>query len=362
MMRLRTAWNVVKIALVPVVLVLLYVILRRIGFRSILEAMKGADPPSLVAACALSFTVFVVWCFRWQQIMPRAERHSMLRIFPIYMAGVIGNVITPGARVGGEPIRAYYMSRAFGGEKTAHLGTILADKVGTFAVFLVFMAVSVGFVIATVPLALGVRLLLGGLLGVIVLVIISGFVVRRFTSSRSSLVVRILRFLYEGAPMRALRRRFPTYEHFEDYAIRKLDNIVTPIARAAGSPKVVAKVMAISSSSYLILCLAHYALFRALAVDIGFMPVIVIVTVSTLVGDASVAPGGAGFMEATMIGLCAAFGVPQEPAAAVTLMARGIFYVISLGVGGLCLAGLAIVYGRTPREGQNAQADARVEQ
>jgi uncharacterized protein (TIRG00374 family) len=286
----------------------------------------------------------------------------MLRIFPIYMAGVIGNVITPGARIGGEPIRAYYMSRAFGGEKSAYLGTILADKVGTFFVFLGFMAVSVGFVIVTVPLALGVKLLLGGLVGLIVLGVLSGLVVRRFTSARSSLVVRVLRFLYGGPPLRVLRDRFPTYQHFEDYAIRKLDNILTPIARAAGSPKVLAKVMTISAMSYLALCLAHYALFRALGIGIGFMPVIVIVTVSTLVGDVSVAPGGAGFMEATMIGLCAAFGVPTEPAAAVTIMARGIFYIYSLGIGGLCLLGLMLVYGRAPKaSGADANATAESE-
>jgi uncharacterized protein (TIRG00374 family) len=86
------------------------------------------------------------------------------------------------------------------------------------------------------------------------------------------------------------------------------------------------------------------------------MPVIVIVTVSTLVGDASVAPGGAGFMEATMIALCAAFGVPEEAAAAVTLMARGIFYIVSLGVGGLCLIALIVVYGRSPKAQDDAGA------
>jgi uncharacterized protein (TIRG00374 family) len=170
------------------------------------------------------------------------------------------------------------------------------------------------------------------------------------------MVVRVLRYLYNCAPLRLLRERFASYEHFEDYAIRKLDNLLTPIARAAGSPKAVAKVMVISSTSYLILCLAHYALFRALAVEIGFMPVIVIVTVSTLVGDASVAPGGAGFMEATMIALCAAFGVPKEAAAAVTLMARGIFYIVSLGVGGLCLIALIVVYGRSPKAQDDAGA------
>jgi len=83
--------------------------------------------------------------------------------------------------------------------------------------------------------------------------------------------------------------------------------------------------------------------------------VIVIVTIATFCGELSATPGGAGLIEAVMIGMCAAFGVDAQTAAAVTLISRGIFYAYGLGVGGVSLAVLATIYGR--RRDQTAPAE-----
>ncbi|MCK4374920.1 MAG: flippase-like domain-containing protein [Candidatus Brocadiae bacterium] len=334
-----------KVLAVLIVLALLYYVLRRIGFGTIHAAMRRVRPGSVGAAALLYFGVFLLWSFRWQLLMKREQRKSILALFPIYMAGVFGNVITPGARVGGEGIRAYYMSRAFGGEKTAYLGTILADKLGNGAVFMVFMVLSVAFVVLFVPLGLVPKLVLEGVVLLVVTIVVGGFLVRKRMAGRSGVLRKLLRAVYNSALLK-LVRRFRTYEHFEDYAIRKLDNVFTPIAQAAGSPKALVKILVISAGSWMLLYLAHYVLFRGLGVEIGFPQVLVIVTISTFVGDVSVSPGGAGFMETAMIGLCAAFGVEHGTAAAVTLISRGIFYAYGLGVGGLCLGALAAVYGR----------------
>ena len=101
----------------------------------------------------------------------------------------------------------------------------------------------------------------------------------------------------------------------------------------------------------MIFYLAHYVLFSALGAGASFFEVFLIVTVSNFCGDISFAPGGAGFMETAMIGLCAAFGVDTSTAAAVTLISRGVFYLCGVGVGGTCFAVLAMLYGRTSGSG-----------
>jgi hypothetical protein len=342
----RGLWTAVKALAVPLVLVLLYLVLRRIGFGGIVQAMAQVSRLTVGAALALYLAVFVLWVLRWQQLMKRGTRRSVAALFPIYMAGVFGNVITPGARVGGEPIRAYYMSRIFGGEKSAHLGTVLADKLANGVVFLVLLLASVVFAVLFVPLSLGSKIVLEGSVLFIVLAVLSGVLLRKRIGIRSRLLGRLLPLIYGSRLLKFIRRRFPTYQLFEDYAVRKLDNLTGPIGRAAGSPKAIAKIMTISGASWALIYLAHYVLFVGLGADISFMKVMVIVTVSTLCGDLSVSPGGAGFMEAAMIALCAAFGVDHRTAAAVTIMSRGIFYLFGLGLGGLCLAGLACLYGR----------------
>ncbi len=171
---------------------------------------------------------------------------------------------------------------------------------------------------------------------------------REHIGARGGLTGRVLRWLYNFPLLRVLRRRFPTYQHFEDYAIGRLESLWEPIARTAGSPFTLVVICLLSAVSWVLFCLAHYVLFVGLGDDIGFMHVLVIVTVTTFLSDMSIAPGGAGFTEAIMIGLCAAFGVRPSTAAAVTLISRGLFYLFGLGFGGLCLMGLSVIYGRKP--------------
>ncbi len=343
-------WTGINALAVLAVVGLLWVVLTHIGFGRIIEAMRRVSPRAILAAASLHLTVFVLWTFRWQQLMKPEDRKSIVALWPIYMAGVFGNVVTPGARVGGEPIRAFYMSRAFGGEKTVHLGTVLVDKLGNSAVFMVFLLGSLVFILFSVPLAIGIKAALGGILLLAVGAVTGGLIVQKKARLKSRLLARALPALYNSTTLTSLRRLFPHYEHFEIYVIRKLDNVLTPMARAAGSPKALAKIILISGASWLLFYMAHFVLFAALGVNVSFLKVLVIVTISDFVADISFVPGGMGFAETTMIGLCAAFGLEAHAAAAVALISRGLLYVYGLGLGGLCLGVLTALYGRRARQ------------
>ncbi|MGD2176086.1 MAG: flippase-like domain-containing protein [Candidatus Brocadiaceae bacterium] len=340
------AATALKVLAVLAVLGLLCYVLRRIGFRSIISEIGRTPPPALMSAALLQLAVFVLWAFRMQLLMRPPERRSILSLFPIYMAGVFGNVVTPGARVGGEPIRAYYMSAAYGGEKSAYLGTILADKLGNAAVVVGFLVVSLLVVVVLVPMEALIKAALLTGIALLLVTVVSGALLRKHVNLRSPLLNRLLPAVYHSRLLKFIRRRFRTYGQFEDYAIRKLDNVFSPIARAAGSPRSVLKIVVISGGAWLLFCLLHHVLFLGFGVPIGFPRVIVIVTISTCVGDVSMSPGGAGFMEGAMLALCAAFGITAQTAAAVTLISRGIFYGFALGAGGASLAGLSLIFGR----------------
>jgi len=342
----RAIWTAAKALALLLVLALLYFVLRRIGFRNVLQEMGKVSGSSIRAALLLYFGAFLLQAFRWQQLMKRGERHSILALFPFYMAGVFGNVITPGARVGGEAVRAYYMSKAFGGEKSAYLGTVLADKIANGAVFMTFLLVAIIFVVLYVPLGLVPKIVLEAAVIFLVAIVVSGVLLRKQVAKHHHLLERFLRAVYESRLHRFMRNRFPTYRHFEDYAMRKLDNIFSPVGRMVGSPRAIVKVVLITCASFLLLCLSYFVLFRALGADIDFHGVLIIVIVSISCGDVAVSPGGVGLIEAVMIGMCAAFGVDHGTAAAVTLMGRGIFYLYGIGGGGLCLAALECLYGR----------------
>ena len=134
--------TVLKGMMLAAAFVVLWLVLRGVGLRNVFEAMRSVDRTSLAASAALFFAVFWCWTLRWQQIMKPQSRPNLLALFPIFMAGVFGNLVSPGARVGSEPIRAYYMSKVFGGDKAGHFGTAMADKFTYTVVFVAFLLVS----------------------------------------------------------------------------------------------------------------------------------------------------------------------------------------------------------------------------
>jgi hypothetical protein len=346
-------WKAAKGAGILGVVGLLYLVLSSIGFRDIFQAMREASTVSLVLASALTICVFLLWALRLELLMPREERASIVLMFPIYMAGVFGNIITPGARVGGEPIRAYYMQKSLGGKTSTHFGLLLADKLGNMSVYMVYLLISVAFVALYVPIRLELKIALEALVLLAIGAAISGVLLREHIGVESGLLGKVMRLLYHMPILTFFRNRFETYKHFEDYVIEKLDDVLKPIIRAARSPKALAKIVVFSGGSWMVFYLAHYLLFVALDARLSFFEVFIIVSIANFVGDMGFSPGGAGFMETAMLGLCAAFGVTHHTAAAVTLISRGIFYLCGLSLGGLSLLGLSLLYGRgkaTPPE------------
>lgn len=346
----RKLWTATKTVLFLCVLGLLYVVLRSIGFREVMRQMERIRWRHLLAAGLLQLGVFVLWTLRWQQLMKREERRGLLRLFPIYMAGVFVNMITPGARVGGEPVRAYYMSAVFGGRKSTYMGTVLADRMANMVVFLSLVIFSTLYILFLVPLGPVPKLALQGGVLFAVAVVVSGFLLRKKVGAESRFTRWLLSSIYEMRFLAFLRRRFPTYEQFEDYAIDRLGNVFRPIRRTFRRPRQLTKAVVIGLVSWFVFFLANYVLFRSLGADIGALPVFVIFVISIMCGAAGISPGGAGVMEAAMIGLCAAFGLEYDTAAAVTLVSRGLFYLYGVGFGGLCLGSLYVFRRLQPLE------------
>lgn len=348
MSKRKKLWTAARIALFLGVLGLLFYVLQNIGFRNVIREMRKLGWRSLAGAALLYLGVFGIWTLRWQQLMSRERRGSLPVLFPIYMAGVFINLLTPGARVGGGPVRAYYMSAIFGGRKSTYMGTVLADKMANMAVFMALVVFSALYILFLVPLDVMWKIALQGGVLLLLAIIVSGFLLRKRVGTNSRFMGWLLSTIYEMRVLTFLRSRFPTYEHFEDYVIGKLENAFRPIRRAFDSPRYLAKALSLGLLSWFLYYMGHYVLFRGLGADIAPVPIFVIFVISVLCGDTGLSPGGAGIMETAMIGLCAAFGMEYGVAAAVTLVSRGLFYLYGFGVGGACLAALHLMHRLKP--------------
>ena len=81
MHRRNAIWSALKVLSVLLVLSLIFLALRGIGLRRILQAWRKAGESSLCSALLLYLTVFVLWTFRWQQLMNPDDRRSIFALF-----------------------------------------------------------------------------------------------------------------------------------------------------------------------------------------------------------------------------------------------------------------------------------------
>jgi len=323
--------------------------LRGINLGEVWKNICGADPFYLVLAGVLQISALLLWAKRWQVLIPRAERPGYFAILPIYLAGFFGNVITPGARLGGEAVRAWYMGKKFGGEKTRHLGTVLVDKAGAASIFIVLVYIATVLVVTITDIDLWLRIVL--LIPIVLLpaIITSGVLLREKIQLGRFVTNRVLPLIYHGRLMEFVRHKFPSYDHFEEYMVAKLDNVFSPICHAVTSPKALAKIVLLGLGGWICVILSEWSLFLALDVKpetLSVVEVFIIICMANVVGDLSITPGGLGFMGAAMAELCKLFGVAHVTSLAVTGISRAMFFIVAGGFGGACVLWLTLRYGR----------------
>ncbi len=345
----RTKRHLGHLVLLLVVVGLLAFALRGIKFSDVWEDICKANPHYLIAAGVLQICALLLWAKRWQVLIPRAERPGYFAILPIFFAGFFGNVITPGARLGGEAVRAWYMSKKFGGEKTRHLGTVLVDKAGAASIFIALVYIATVLVVTITNIDLWLRIVL--LIPIVLLpaIITSGVLLREKIQLGRFVTNRVLPAIYHGRLMEFVRRKFPSYDHFEEYMIAKLDNVFSPICHAVTSPKALAKIVLLGLGGWVCVILSEWSLFLALGVKpetLSVVEVFIIICMANVVGDLSITPGGLGFMGLAMAELCKLFGVTRVTSLAVTGVSRALFFLVAGGVGGVCVLWLTLRYGR----------------
>jgi len=333
-----------KLLLFLAIVAVLYFILRKIGFSSIYSNLLIADKKYIALAFLSGFAAFFLWNLKWWLLVREVAQASFWRVFLILMAGSFVNTTTPGARVGGEPLRAYYLSRHYGLEKSKFFATTISDKAVNTLVFGILSMFSMLFVILFVKVDVKIRIALEAVLLILILLIVSGIILRQKVGFKREYVMAISKKIYYFSLFKALRKRFATYKGFERYIIKKINNMINVLKKTLKQKRVLAKDIALAFARWIFIYLGTYFLFKAFGYDISFTAIIIVVTLSIFIGSFMAVPGGMGFIETIMISLYLSFGIGSGVAATVAVIDRAIFYFYSLLVGGICLLYLSTRY------------------
>ncbi len=311
-----------SIIFILLALSLLYLVLRKVGFGNILEGLRLLKWYYLVLAISINLLVFLVWNYKWRLQVCKISKIKFWELFPILMTANFFNTSTPTANLGGEPLRAYYLGKKFKKEKAKYFATIIIDKMTNAGTALMFVIFSVLFISLFLKVPTTVKILTQSL------IITSSVIIGLALFYRKIKLKTILRVIYPF-----FKKKYPDRNVFEQTIEKKRDNIEGVFKKFYRDRKSVSTEISLGVVMQLLTFAKAYVLFIALGQEISPLYVVLTVSISIMIGQLIVVPGGIGVVEGSMISLYTLLGVSVEIAAMVAILDRIVYYMLTLGVG-----------------------------
>jgi uncharacterized protein (TIRG00374 family) len=314
-------------------LLIIFFIIRDVGFDEAYAALKRADIHYVAIAIGMSLASMYIAGVRWKRILLDPDTDvSDKPVFLSLLSGNFVNNITPAGKGGGEPLRAYLLSKLTGIDAGKIFATVISDRIfdtlpyvllGYFGVFSLILYWEVDRVVL-ITLALAI-IFLTVLLAVIMYIIFNFRQGKRFVHA-------ILRFLKRFFP-----DKIEQYEERVDDTLMFFHNTIKEIAH--DRKKLVLSTL-LSMAIWGFWILRTYFVFVAFDVSISFTVLAVVAVVSSFMSMVPFSPGGFGTTDGAMIVLFSGFGVAPSIAVGVTLIDRIISYWLSNAIG-VCTLGLS---------------------
>jgi uncharacterized protein (TIRG00374 family) len=309
------------LALGPVVLV---VILLKLDLAALLDSLREARPTLLLAAAAVMLPTVALRTVRWRLLLGDAGAPPMRYrdLLAVYAYSVFVGVATPG-RIG-EFVKTYHLTRggmSFGGATA----TVLLDRLFDIALLLTIGVVAL--IALAVPGFDSLPQVVGLVAVVIALAVAAGWL---FCSARMEPKWSRLAAKDSGRFGRALGR----------VARIRGDFCVALAGVSLGS---FAISLSITVVAWAVTYLANYLLAISIGFELGYLQIVGISAIASLVSQLPITVLGAGTRDAAMILLLAPLGASTEQAVALSTLFLG----ITLFTGLACAISIASPATRT---------------
>ena len=313
--------RLLDLAKVIVSLILIFLLLREIGWQETLEKLLQVHPGYLLAALVVALLGVVVRAYRWQVLLSALEIEVPLgQLTALYFIGFLFTNVLP-TGFGGDPIRMYELSRYT--HRTAEsAGTVLADR---------FFGLIVLQAMAVVALAFGYQLVEPWMIG---------FTVLLFVGSLVAVWLLLNRQLWQslGERLKPLASLGQKQGSMPSKIVGQVGNlsIVEGFKRFYGSLHgyniaSVGKTLGVSLVFNILLITMNYLLGLSLGARVSIWYYFLFVPITSIVTILPVSFAGLGVREGAYILLFTQAGMPRETALSLSLLV----YVISIFTPGL---------------------------
>ena len=310
-----------------IIFIALIYIIGKINFSEVYQVLQNTKPKFFALAFVAYALGIVVFSLRGMISVRKIIEPDFWFFLNTTLAGSFVNIITPGAQVGGEPVRAYYLGKKYNKPKTKVFGAVLADRIIHGMVSLFFVIASLLFILTYIPVSREMKIIFQT-----ILFFLLAFLVLIFLLNLKRTKFNIIGFLKKIGIVKKINgnSKIGSVE-------KHLGNFTTSFKKTFFNKKTLFFGILFSFAVWILDYLSAYFLFLSLEVKISFFLVIVVMSLGSLIGDLSPTPGGAGLVEGFMIFLYSLVGISLPAAIIISILSRLIVYFHSLVLGGFSL-------------------------
>lgn len=286
-----------------------------IGIESVINAVKMANLNLLLFGVLIEIFVFYLYTLRWKIINDIADINTTIfKLFPMTLVGLAVNNITPSGRGGGEPVRAYILSREEDYPMEETFAAVVADRaLDTFP--FVFLAI-ITIIGVSLYFNFDFWLIVVMIVAVIVIVALLILIIYMCINPKFGLKV-------EGWII-GLVRRF--YKKDSEELENKIHNVIkgfqSTMRDVISNRKILLYALPLSFVIWVFEIFRVYIVFLAFGANIS--PIIIgeVFIMASLVGMIPLLPGGLGAVDSIMIVFYAVAGISTSISAAATVIER----------------------------------------
>lgn len=285
-----------------------------IGLEKILYQLARLNLIFYSLSIGCIFSIILLWTLRWRLfVLKHNSKIPFFGLFKNLLVGLAINNLTPVARLGGEPIRAYLLKKEYEVKMRNGLATILSELTAEFiaSVGVVIVSILLLTVFMHPPLWLYVIFVMFLILSIVGLLGIFGI----YSKKRAG--IRVIDWVTNKIKrIKPLRERIlGGYKDFRKTFRRNLKN-----------RKEFSKAMTISGLIKVFSALTFFFIFLALGYQIGLIQILIAIGVSFMLLSVPATPGSLGIFEGGLTSTFILLGIPAPISAAAVFLNRLVWF------------------------------------
>lgn len=296
-------------------ILILVIMLYFVGIDKVIDALKVADVGIIVLAVLVQVFTFGLYTLRWKVLNNIADMDTgFLKLFPMVLVGLAVNNITPSGRGGGEPVRAYLLSREEDYPMEETFAAVVADRaLDTFP--FVFLAI---LTIIGMALFFKISPALIALMVVAVIVIVALLIVLIYMSINPNFGKRVDGWII-GLVRRFYKKNSEEFEEKVHGIIKGFQDTMNLVIR---NKKVLYYALPLSFVIWIFEIIRVYLVFLAFGANVNLVVIGEVFILACLAGMIPLLPGGLGAVDSIMIIFYTTAGITASISAGATVIER----------------------------------------